>query len=78
MGESMNQSFMEEHDHVKRNQIIASKYREMTDMRHMVNQDTSVMRQMNSQQKVQILDNEKRLKSVEWLNKWEQFRQIKS
>ena len=50
----------------------------MSDIKMQMNQDVMYARLYNSQQKAAMLDNEKRLRSVQWLTKWDEFRKEKS
>ena len=51
-------------NHVLRNAMLMSKHRQMTEIKSQINQDVMYTRLFNSQQRAQLLDNEKRLKSV--------------
>ena len=44
-------------DHVKRNQMLMSKYRQVNGIKSQINQDVMYTRLFNSQQKAQMLDN---------------------
>ena len=68
----------EEINHVQRNAMLMSKFRQMSDIKMQMNQDVMYARLYNSQQKAAMLDNEKRLRSVQWLTKWDEFRKEKS
>lgn len=65
-------------DHVARNARLMSKYREVLGIKHQINQDIFYTRRHNTQQRAQMVDSEKRLKSMQWLKKWDVFRQTKN
>ena len=65
-------------DHVARNTLIVRKYREVNAITAQLNQDAMQARLFNSQQRAEMLDNQKRLKSMQWLSKWDEFRHIKA
>lgn len=64
-------------DHIARNAYISSKYRQMHGIRSQLNQDLMHTRMHNSQQRAQYNDFQKRLKSQQWLSKWDEFRTVK-
>lgn len=64
-------------NHVARNTAMMSKYREVQGIKTQINHDILYSRLYNSQQRAQMIDSEKRMKSVQWLNKWENFRHEK-
>ena len=65
-------------DHIARNAYISSKYRQMNGIRSQLNQDLMNTRLQNSQHRAQFHEEQKRLKSKQWLNKWDEFRVVKS
>ena len=64
-------------NHIARNAFVSGQYKQMSGIRSQLNQDIFYTRLFNSQQRAQIKDNEQRLKSMQWLNKWDEFRHIK-
>jgi hypothetical protein len=64
-------------NHVARNAFISSQYKQLSGIRTQLNQDIFYTRLFNSLQRANIKEDERRLKSMKWLSKWDEFRKIK-
>ena len=61
-------------DHIARNAYISCKYRQINGIRSHLTRELTATRLQSTQEKAQINDLARRLKSQQWLTKWDQFR----
>jgi hypothetical protein len=64
-------------DHIARNVFFSSKYKNMNGIRSQLNLDLLNTRLFNNIKRAEIINNQKRIKSMKSLNKWDEFRFIK-